>query len=115
MLYSDNTVTLECTSTYPLDTSTAEAEAFHNAEVHLHPHQRLHAVCAVDTSTAEAEALHNAETPSENPVRAVDRDNEDSETSTANTAPLHNVMAERINLNLEEHQEGLKTSAGNIY
>ena len=111
VLYSDNTVTLECTSTYPLDTSTAKAEAFHNAEAPSPPTETP--VCAVDTSTAEAEALHNAETPSENAVCAVDRDNEDSETSTANTAPLHNVMAERINLNLEEHQEGLKTSAGN--
>ena len=101
LLYSNNTVTLESTST--------EAEAPHNAGA-VTPETPF---CAVHTSPCVPSILlpddpvlvemANDQASTDN---IVDMDND--ETSTDN-----NVRVERIHHNLEEQQEGLKTSTGN--
>ena len=118
LLYGDHTVTLECTSTNPLDTS--ESEAFHNPEIPITLTSEG-PVCSADTLSMGHE---DSETSTAN-MCAVDTpstEHEDSETlrSTANTYPLMAEMCSNtqskssyINLDLEEHNEGLKTSVGN--
>ena len=118
LLYGDHTVTLECTSTNPLDTS--ESEAFHNPETPITLTSEG-PVCSADTLSMGHE---DNETSTAN-MCAVDTpstEHEDSETlrSTANTYPLMAEMCSNtqskssyINLDLEEHNEGLKTSVGN--
>ena len=78
-------MTLECTSTLS-ETLAAEEKPFHNEEA-----------ASIPTSDNAVD----------------DSDNEESEISIANTVPVHNIMVEHINLDLVQHQEGLKTSAGN--
>ena len=68
--------------------------------------------------TAEEEPFHNEESASTpKSDNAVDDSEgsakEESEISITGTVPVHDVIAEHINLDPAEHQEGLKTSAGN--
>ena len=116
-------MTLECSD--PLETSTTEAEAFPN-------------LCAADSdplpSNEALSSLVNEDTQGEQSTAGHILMEETSAVSqtqtdvlvndgTANASPFNNAVAEMcssepsassfINLNLEEHDEGLKTSADN--
>ncbi len=148
LLYSDHTVTLECTSTDPLDTSTIEAEASHNSStptsetvspVCVWPPADAPSIevcpavdCSPGLSSFASEGVEvRATLEARGSLMEVSGAHEDTDADEAagstdldsNTTPLNNVVAEMcssgpssssyINLNLEEHHEGLKTSAGN--
>ena len=114
-------MTLECSD--PLETSTTEAEAFPNLcaadSDPLPSNEALSSLVNEDTQGEQSTAGHilMEETVSQTQTDVLVDD------GTANASPLNNAVAEMcssepsassfINLNLEEHDEGLKTSAGN--
>ena len=119
LLYSDHTVTLECTSSDPLGPSEPEASATITPEA---PGCEADAPFTMvdeegETSTVDVPPMEQED----NEVStAAEEPSEESDNSNADTAPLMAEMSSSnqngsscINLNPEEHQEGLKTSVGN--
>ena len=95
LLYGDHTVTLESTSTDPLDIS--EPEAFHQ-ETPVTP------TSEVPVTLADVQSTEN-----EGGADSSSVEHQESEASVVNTGPNSSCM----NLNLEECNEGLKSTVGN--
>ena len=104
LLYDDHTVTLESTSTNP-----SEPEAFHN------PETPSTTTSEAPVSSADVPSMEHEDSESNTDTPLVEH--QESETSTANTGPEMCSSIQNnsscINLNLEEHNEGLKTTVGN--
>ena len=122
LLYSDHTVTLECTSSDPLGTSEPEASATITSEA---PGCEADAPSTMkdedsETSTVDVPPMEQEDNEVSTAAEEPSIEQEDSDNSNADTAPLMTEMSSSIqngssciNPNPEEHQEGLKTSVGN--
>jgi hypothetical protein len=132
LLYGNRTVTLNYSDSFEI--ATTDAEEFHNMcapETSINDPQvscdaltSTPSLVSEDTQGGEQSSMEEASAAGQTHTEVSDVFvDEGTETSTANTAPLSNAVAgisssnpstgSFINLNLEEHNEGLKTSVCN--